>query len=172
MADHGLTPGLALDITTIDPDDNQPWDFNNVAKRTKALKLIRETKPLFVIGSPMCRRWSSWQHLNDSRRSPDEVRREKLKEMVHLDFVAQVYREQIEGGRFFLHEHPDAATSWQQECIEDILQIPGVQRTTGHQCQYGQQVQQGKHRGQPIRKATGWMSNAPRLLALTEVPRE
>ena len=157
-----------MDITTLDPDDQQPWDFNNAAKRAKALKMIRELKPLFVIGSPMCRYWSSWQHLNNSRRDPEAVRREHLREVVHLEFVAQIYREQVEGGRFFLHEHPDGATSWQQDCIAKILQIPEVQRVVGHQCQYGQQVQRGKHRGQPIRKATGWMSNAPRLLAALE----
>ena len=165
MTNHGLTPGLALDLTTTDADDGQPWNFNDPAKRDKALRMIRKLKPLFVIGSPMCTRWSSWQHLNDAKRCPDEVKREKLHALVHLEFMAQIYREQIEGGRMFLHEHPESATSWGEQCIRDIMQIPGVERAVGHQCQYGQQVQRGKYKDQPVRKATGWMSNAPRLLA-------
>ena len=75
MTNHGLTPGLALDLTTIDPDDGMPWDFDVVAKRDKALRLLREQKPLFVIGSPMCTRWCSWQHINDKIRDPKIVKR-------------------------------------------------------------------------------------------------
>ena len=36
----GFAPGLSLDLSTNDPDDNQPWDFNNVKKRRKALDLV------------------------------------------------------------------------------------------------------------------------------------
>ena len=75
-----------------------------------------------------------------------------------------IYREQIEGGRFFLHEHPETAGSWEETCISDLLEIPGVSRVCGDQCQYGQEVQYGAFRGQPVRKATGFMSNAPRVL--------
>ena len=58
MTNHGLTPGLAMDLTTNDPDDGQPWYFDREDKRDKALRLQREQKPLFIIGSPMCTRWS------------------------------------------------------------------------------------------------------------------
>ena len=57
MTDHGLTPGLALDLTTCDPEDGTPWDFDIAEKREKALKLLRAQKPLFVIGSPMLESW-------------------------------------------------------------------------------------------------------------------
>ena len=52
MSNHNLTPGLALDLTTFDPDDGEPWDFGVKAKREKVLKMTRAQKPLFVIGSP------------------------------------------------------------------------------------------------------------------------
>ena len=164
MTNHGLTPGLALDLTTIDPDDGMPWDFDVVAKRDKALRLLREQRPLFVIGSPMCTRWCSWQHINDKIRDPKIVKREKRRALVHLEFMTEIYREQIEGGRFFLHEHPESAGSWAEKCISDLLAIPSVSRVCGDQCQYGQEVQYGAFRGQPVRKATGFMSNAPRVL--------
>ncbi len=32
MTNQGLTPGLALDLTTIDPDDGRPWDFDVTAE--------------------------------------------------------------------------------------------------------------------------------------------
>ena len=50
---HPLAPGFALDVTCTDPDDGEPRDFDRKEKRDKALQLVRETKPLFLIGSPM-----------------------------------------------------------------------------------------------------------------------
>ncbi len=164
LTNHGLTPGLAKDLTTNDPDDGKPWDFDVKDKREKALRLQREQNPLFIIGSPMCTRWCSWQHISDKIRDPNIVEREKKKALVHLEFMTGMYRGQIEGGRFFLHEHPEAAGSWEERCIADILQIPEVGRVCGDQRQYGQEVQYGEHRGQPVRKATGFMSNAPKIL--------
>ena len=28
-----LIPGLALDLTTVDPEDGEPWDFDKLVKR-------------------------------------------------------------------------------------------------------------------------------------------
>ena len=36
-----LVPGFALDLTTVDPDDGMPWDFDNPRNREKALRLLR-----------------------------------------------------------------------------------------------------------------------------------
>ena len=36
MSNHGLTPGLALDLTCTDPEDGKPWDFDMTEKREKA----------------------------------------------------------------------------------------------------------------------------------------
>ena len=127
MTDHGMTPGLALDITVLDPIDGKPWDFSVKGKRQRALELIREQKPLFLIGSPMCTAYSTWQHLNNAKRDPAIVAREKRRADKHLDFVCQLYREQIEGGRFFLHEHPEYALSWDYKEIKDLMCVPGVE---------------------------------------------
>ena len=32
----GMIPGLSLDLTTVDPDDGMPWDFNDINKHNKA----------------------------------------------------------------------------------------------------------------------------------------
>ena len=65
---------------------------------------------------------------------------EQEKAEVHLKFATQIYREQIEGGRFFLHEHPDHARSWEEQCVAELLEIEGVSRVSADQCQYGQQA--------------------------------
>ncbi len=106
-----LLPGYALDITVEDPDDGLPWDFDDPAKREKARKLIREQKPLFLIGSPMCTAWCTWQRLNELKGNGEKLRRAKVRARLHLDFVMELYAEQVEGGRYFLHEHPKSASS-------------------------------------------------------------
>ncbi len=164
MPGHELSPGFALDLTCTDPGDGKPWDFDLAEKREKARRLLRAQKPLFLIGSPMCTAWCAWQRLNNLRRDPEITTRELVQARVHLDFVTSLYREQYEAGRFFLHEHPQTAESWSENSIKGILELPGVGLITADQCQLGQEVLVGQLKGRPVKKATGFMSNAPRLL--------
>ena len=160
-----LLPGFALDITCADPEDGQPWDFNDPAKRLKARERLRQEKPLFLVGSPMCTAWCTWQALNAHRsKDPAKMQRERVRARLHLDFVMNLYREQVEAGRFFLHEHPAHASSWGEDVTRAILDLPGVGRVDADQCQYGSEVTFGKYQGQPVKKPTGFMSNAPHLL--------
>jgi len=148
----GLTAGFALDLTT-------GWDFTVAERRQAARDLVRKTKPAMVIGSPMCTRFCVFQFVNDMKRSPEEVRRSHVRAMVHLRFVCEIYQEQIDGQRYFLHEHPAGATSWNERCVKNIEAQPGVGLATCDQCQYGQEYQ-----GEPVRKPTTWMSNAEKVL--------
>ena len=159
-----LLPGFALDLTCIDPDDNQPWDFDKQEKREKARALLREQKPLVLIGSPMCTAYCTWQRINSLRRDPHVVQRELDKARMHLEFVVGLYNEQLEQGRFFLHEHPQYAGSWYEECVRALLDHPGVERVEADQCQYGAEVTQGIFQGCPVKKATGFMSNGSLIL--------
>ncbi len=147
MPRHGLSPGFAFDITCIDPDDGKPWDFDVAEKREQARKMLREQKPLFLIGSPMCTAWCSWQRLNAQKRDPAVTARELVQARVHLDFATSLYREQHEAGRFFLHEHPQAASSWEEESIKGVRELPGVMVITADQCQYGTEVLVGSYKG-------------------------
>ena len=58
---RNLAPGFAFDLTIVDPDDGEPWDFCSQSKRDKARRLIREQRPILLIGSPMCTQFSTWQ---------------------------------------------------------------------------------------------------------------
>ena len=107
-----LRAGLALDLTVSDPDDGQPWDFSRRDKREKARQLIRASRPILLIGSPMCTAFSTWQRLNDARSTNVEARQQAYaKACQHIKFVASLYREQLDGSQYFLHEHPQFASS-------------------------------------------------------------
>ncbi len=102
-----LLPGFALDLTVLDPDDGQPWDFCHREKREKARAMRRRTRPFLLIGSPECTAFSTWQYLNEAKFADTEkLKRERIRAELHLDFVASLYREQVEDGLYFLHEHP------------------------------------------------------------------
>ena len=132
-----LMAGFALDLTVTD-EDGTPWDFTLRHKREKARRMIREQKPYMLIGSPACKGFSTWQALNLSKsKDPEAMRKAKVASIVHLDFVASLCREQADGGRYFLHEHPLQATSWRVTSIEQVLNRPDVERVHGDQCQFG-----------------------------------
>ena len=42
---------------------------------------------------------------------PTVARRMMVKARLHLDFVTELYKDQVDDGRFFLHEHPAHAES-------------------------------------------------------------
>ena len=160
-----LLPGFALDFTVIDEEDGQPWDFSKEEKRAKALRLVRTDRPYLLIGSPMCRAFSTWQRLNELRcRDPEALARARQEAETHIEFVAMLYHEQIQGGRYFLHEHPKWATSWELKCMKELQNIATVGVVQGDQCQFGSEAKSGPHRGQPVKKPTGFMSNSPKLL--------
>ncbi len=159
-----VLPGYAFDLTVNDPSDDQPWDFSLEHKRERARRLLREQKPYLLVGSPECRQFSTFQAINTARSSDRRaVDRARTAAIVHIDFVCELYQEQIDGGRYFVHEHPFWATSWQLQKIEKIMSQDGVERVRGDQCQYGAQTQEDdgqSRRGDPILKPTGFMTNS------------
>ena len=156
---YGLPPGLALDLTTCD-EHGLPWDFSTKSMRDRAEALIQQQRPILLIGSSMCTAFSSWQFINNSLRDPDLVAKERAHGVVHFEWCCNMYLRQIERGSYFLHEHPSAATSWRESCVLDVLSRPGVERAVGDQCQCGQETEHGE----PIKKPTGFVSNACKLI--------
>ena len=77
---------------------------------------------------------------------------------MHLNCVCSLYEEQVREGRFFIHEHPAMATSWEEPAVRRVLKLPDVRVTRVDACQYGMT---GQFHGDelPVKKPTKWMSN-------------
>ena len=133
--------------------------------REKAEKLFDEQRPLLIVGSPACTTFSVLVHCNASRRDPEIVACERRAAMVHLAWCCKLYARQMERGAYFLHEHPAGASSWDEACVLGILSRSGVRRVVADQCQLGQRTDDGS----PIKKPTGFMSNATELLDVLNV---
>eukprot|EP00969_Alexandrium_andersonii_P315295 13929658-Alexandrium_andersonii.AAC.1 len=71
---------------------------------------------------------------------PAVVAERKQKAKVHLEFMAKVYRSQLERGARFLHEHPMTAGSWGEDCAKRLMAQPEVQCGVGHMCRFGMAV--------------------------------
>ena len=99
----GMEPGISMDLTT-------GWNFDRAEDREMAERYVREWKPTFLIGSPMCTMFSQLQELNKNR-DPERFQEILKKAERHIQFAVKLYREQMKGGRYFIHEHPAAATS-------------------------------------------------------------
>ena len=94
-------------------------------------------KPGLLIGSPMCRDWSQIMNINWPRMSQEE-RDARMKEArEHLRFVCTLYRLQHDEGRYFAHEHPQSAGSWNEDVIELTKDHTDAEMLTIDQCQYG-----------------------------------
>ena len=63
---HGLTPGHSIDIKCCDEQGN-PWDLNEHKQRNKFIQLVRQTKPILVIGSPKCTKFLQLQNFNENK---------------------------------------------------------------------------------------------------------
>ena len=125
-------------------------------------RLIDEQKPMLLTGAPMCTAFSTWQFINDRKRDPATVEREKAAGRVRLVWVCRMCRKQFQAGRQFLDEHPASATSLSKACVRDVLSKVGVARVTADQCQLGQQTDEWE----PLRKASGFMRNYSDILAM------
>ena len=161
MKHKHLLPGFALDLTVVDPEDGLPWDFSKSGKREKARQMRRRQKPYLLIGSPACTAFTTWQALNEAKSTdPEAYRVAKKRATAHIEFMIEMYREQLEDGHYFLHEHPRYATSWQLKAMQDLMAMPGVQLAHGDQCQYGAEAKRGAFKGQPIMKPSGFLTNS------------
>ena len=49
-----LRPGWSLDLSTKDPTTGQPWDLSDRKVQSRVIKLIRDTEPFCIVGSPPC----------------------------------------------------------------------------------------------------------------------
>lgn len=85
----GLSPGLALDLGTVDGDDGQSWDFDVPEKRDKALAKVREERPTLFIGAPMCRAFCQLMTLSRNRCDDGKGKRLYANGVMYLKFCIQ-----------------------------------------------------------------------------------
>ena len=157
-AEAGLVGGSSFDLRT-------GWDLSNPKEQRMATQVIMMESPKLLIGSPPCTLFSNLQNLNLAVQSEEwkskfyEARR---KAEAHLMFCCKLYKLQRSLGRYYLHEHPAHATSWEVDCMKSMQADVGAQRVRADQCQYGLTTWKDGVEGQ-AKKPTDFLTNAPMI---------
>ena len=96
---------------------------------------------------------------NWKRMKPENRERMIREGKTHLKFCMMLYQIQIDNGMYFLHEHPYSASSWKEECVQEIMNQEKVRVVRGDMCAFGmwQNTEEGKRL---VMKPTGFMTNA------------
>ena len=129
----GLVGGSSFDLRT-------GWDLSNPHHQKMVLQTIMKESPKLLIGSPPCTLFSNLQNLNlavQSEQWKHEFYERRRKAEAHLVFCCKLYKLQRSLGRYYLHEHPTTATSWETECMKSMQKDLGALRVRADQCQYG-----------------------------------
>ena len=85
--------------------------------------------------------------------------KDDLTEAIHvIDVAVWIARLQIESKRYFIFEHPALASSWRRPNMQELASMPGVNKSTFHQCMFGLT---SKSQKMPMQKATTLLSNVP-----------
>ena len=158
----GFKAGSSLDITGND-ECGVPWNFNNKVMRDKAMKKYIEEEPFLLVGSPVCTMWSQMMNINKNKMDPLEYSQRMSEARVHMNFVCKLYMMQHKAGRYFIHEQPQAARSWEEECVQRTMRETNSQRLLIHQCMYGLVSVDTNGKTNPARKATSFMTNCPAM---------
>ena len=87
LPECALVLGIALDLTTTDPEDCEQCNFSRHENRQRARGLFRKQMPLFLIASAMRTELFTPQALNNSFRDAQAVVREMVEARIHLEFV-------------------------------------------------------------------------------------
>ena len=119
-------------------------------------------------GSPQCTAWPIFQ--NQNARIPEGSARSdvaKRKALVHLQVCAAMYRELMRGGRYFVHEHPKTADSWNNPHIKALRDDPRTTLAESDLRQFGL-ISKDKEGEGFAKKPTTFMTNS---LEMAKTPR-
>ena len=99
--------------------------------------MVSKSKPFMLIGSPPCTAFSQLQGLNNHKRDPEIVKKEFADACAHIKFCFEMYELQRKAGRFFMHEHPSSARSWNLPEVLEMLLKEEVELVEVDMCDFG-----------------------------------
>ncbi len=146
---QGFSGGGSYDLVT-------GWNLSNREHRRAMWQQLDRDRPSLLILCPPCKPFSILQEWNFGRMPMEKAMALVSVGLEHLELAAELIKWQIRRGGYVVFEHPDQARSWQEPCIQRLLQMEGVQRVTCDQCAYGLNVD---GRG-PNKKSTGILTNS------------
>jgi len=145
----GLTQGTSFDLET-------GWDLERPEDRRRMWRTLKEEDPELLVICPPCTAFTMLQELNFDRMDPGKAVRIVKTGLEHLGLAVALARWQIQRGKYVLLEQPSTARSWDEECVQELLELEGVRRCLLDMCCFGMNVD-----GEGLnRKTTAVMTNS------------
>ncbi|CAK0839220.1 unnamed protein product, partial [Prorocentrum cordatum] len=163
-AEFQLRPGFAADLEEL-KEDGTPWDLRRPEDIKELEELQERMDPILLTGSPPCEKFSLLRGLSAKFRTDEQEAAEMEEARHHLKVAVDAYWRQLrKPGRYFLHEHPWSARSWDEDIVKELVAHPGVFTVKGPMCRWGMKLTNPRS-GQEefVRKETGWVTNHPGL---------
>lgn len=165
--EFGLRPGFAIDFSVQKSPGGDFWDLSRSRDIEELFKLLHRTKPLLLVGSPICGPFSPLQNLRKYKRDPREFEKVQREGRKHLHTSIDAYWTQLNSGRLFLHEHPKWASSWRDVRMIELQSDPRVYTISGPMCRWEMLGEDAKGVGY-VRKETQFVTNSKVLATLLE----
>ena len=147
-----LSTGGAYDLLT-------GFDLRLKEDLKKMWQELLADDPELVTCSPPCRPFSLLQCLNFPKMSLEAVIELVGEGLHHVRQSVRVCKWQHERGKLFFFEHPRTSKAWEEEEVQELMQLRGVFVCDLDMCQYGMKVD-GVH---PNQKATRVVVNSESL---------
>ena len=93
---------------------------------------------------------------------PEAVRAKVSEGEKHLETSVKLYEQQAAANRYFLHEHPRTAKSWETRAMTRARQIPGAIEVTAPMCSFGMWMEDAQGWGL-VKGDTRYLTNSPRI---------
>lgn len=163
----GLVPGFSVDLTTKKPDGSgEFWDLNKKEDVAEVWRLLEEEDPYLLTGSPRCGPFSVLQSLNWEVLGAEHNVEKRIEGEAHVNMCVDFYRSRMKKGKYFLHEHPAGADSWDMEKVKKLQQEDGVYTVSGPMCRWDMGLSTRSKGIGRVYKGTRWMTNS-KILAET-----
>ena len=118
-----MKPGWSLDLKTKDPTTGEAWNLSDRRVQERVRRLVRDTEPYCIVGSPPCTPFSQLQGLNKAKRDKDKatIRKEWQEGRRHTQICLELYRIQLKAGRHYIHEHPRGSAAWRLPEVRQFI---------------------------------------------------
>eukprot|EP00435_Cladocopium_sp_Y103_P045429 s3507_g13.t1 len=151
-----LIPGESFDFK-----DDEELDLAAVNRRASVWKHIDQYDPRVFLLSPPCTLFSQLMKLWGRQAISEEKYQTRLVTAKQLwEFACEIAKSQLRRGHYFVLEHPDGASSWEEDCAVSLMQQDGVMVSRFDQRRFGLKAPGSR---QPIRKRAKLPHNIPGL---------
>ena len=122
---------------------------------------------MIVVSAPPCTVFSAMQSINQKHHAAPEWEKKYHGAMMLLQILVDIYWGQVSRGKFFLHEHPATASSWDLPFVRELTEHPGVSVVSGDMCRCGMHLTEERdNQGTHLKKPTKWMTNSTLLATI------